>query len=191
MPLLAEAIIFIIDLYIMAVLLRFFMQYFRTDFYNPFAQSIVKLTNPVLVPLRKLIPGFSGIDMASLVFALLLTIITVILTTQISSFLSTSNILPFLGLMVLRLLSTSIDLFFYLVIGRIILSFVMMGQGGYQSNPIFDLVMQLTQPLMAPFQKIIPPVGMIDFSPIALFFVLRLSQRGLAMLAEPLYRAMM
>ena len=65
----------LLSLYLIAMLLRFLLQLVRADFYNPISQFIVKVTNPLVVPVRKLIPGYAGLDIASLVLALLLQII--------------------------------------------------------------------------------------------------------------------
>src|SRR5512143_2395312 len=65
----------IFQLYILAVMLRFLLQWVRADFYNPLSQAIVKLTNPALRPLRRVIPGFGGIDLAALVLVLVLQIL--------------------------------------------------------------------------------------------------------------------
>ena len=67
------------DLYILIVMLRFLFQVARADFYNPISQFIVKATNPILMPLRRVIPGFGGFDIATLVVALLLKTIEIYL----------------------------------------------------------------------------------------------------------------
>ena len=64
----------LLSLYLIAMLLRFLLQVVRADFYNPISQFLVKITNPVVVPLRRVIPGFGGIDIASLLLALLLPV---------------------------------------------------------------------------------------------------------------------
>ena len=60
-----------LNLVLLLVLLRFLLQLVRADFYNPVSQAVARLTNPLLVPLRRLIPGFGGFDVASLVLLLL------------------------------------------------------------------------------------------------------------------------
>ena len=80
-PALQEALIFIIQtvfqLYLTVVLLRFLLQVARADFYNPISQFIVKATNPPLKPLRRIIPGFGGFDLASLVLALIVQLLAI------------------------------------------------------------------------------------------------------------------
>ena len=62
----------IFDLYLMVVLLRVWLQWARADFYNPMSQMVVKVTNPLVIPLRRIIPGFGGLDMASVLLALII-----------------------------------------------------------------------------------------------------------------------
>ena len=68
-------LITLFDLYVMVVLLRFMLQLFRADFYNPLSQFIVKVTNPLLVPMRKVIPGVGGMDVSSLILALIIVML--------------------------------------------------------------------------------------------------------------------
>ena len=76
---LASAAIYVIQtlgsLYLLVVLLRFILQLVRADFYNPLSQFVVRATKPLLNPLRKVIPGLGGLDLASLVLAVLLTFV--------------------------------------------------------------------------------------------------------------------
>lgn len=62
----------VFDLYLMVVLLRVWLQWARADFYNPMSQMVVKLTNPLVVPMRRLIPSLGSLDLASVVLALLI-----------------------------------------------------------------------------------------------------------------------
>ena len=77
-----HALVFVINtvlgLYTAAVILRFLMQQVRADFYNPLAQAMMKLTNPLLLPLRRFIRPWNRIDLASLVLALLLQLLNVV-----------------------------------------------------------------------------------------------------------------
>jgi len=70
-------LVFLIDillhLYITALMLRIILQWVRADFYNPVSQFIIKITNPVVKPMRKIIPGLWGIDLATLIIVLILS----------------------------------------------------------------------------------------------------------------------
>lgn len=173
----AGALIFILDyafdIYIMIVLARFILQMVRADFYNPISQFIVKATTPVLKPLRRIIPGFGGIDVASIVLMLSLVVIK-ILVIQLIGAGSLAGVSPLaLGLFALKSAADTV-LSFYMVciFGSIIMSWI--SQGSY--SPIAALLHQITEPIMAPARKILPPMGGLDLSPmivIALIMTIR------------------
>ncbi|MFL0800229.1 MAG: YggT family protein [Agarilytica sp.] len=146
-------------LYIGAIILRFFLQVARADFYNPFSQAIVKITNPALIPMRRLIPGVFGIDLAAIVLALALQF----LVGELNYFIITQtffNPLTTLLLGVLGTLKMATYLIFIVIIIMVISSFV----APYSNNPIILLARQLLEPLMRPIHRIIPPMGGLDFS---------------------------
>ena len=66
-------------LYVLAVMLRLLLQFFRADFYNPVSQFLVKITNPLVVPLRRVLPGLGGLDLSSLVLSLLLQLAGIVI----------------------------------------------------------------------------------------------------------------
>ncbi len=175
MDILIQLVGMLLKFYGFAVLLRFFLQYFRADFYNPVSQSIVKLTNPVLLPIRKIIPGYGGIDWASIVISFLIGSLVLTLFHALWQHFSLPNLLPFLAVFLLQLIYTILDFFFFLAIARIILSFLMMGQNIHH-NPFATIIIQVTNPVMRPFQRLIPPVGVFDFSPMILFIAIWLAQ---------------
>ncbi|HLD67588.1 MAG TPA: YggT family protein [Pseudomonas sp.] len=172
-----EALIYIIQtlgsLYLLIVLLRFILQLVRADFYNPLCQFIVKATQPLLKPLRRLIPSLGGLDTASLVLALLVQL----LLMAIISLLAGANPLalaPQLLLWsVIALASLFLKIFFFAMIISMILSWV--APGSY--NPGAQLVNQISEPLLAPFRRLIPNLGGLDISPIFAFIALNLVDR--------------
>ncbi len=146
-------------LYIGAIILRFFLQVARADFYNPFSQAIVKITNPALIPMRRLIPGVFGIDLAAIVLAVALQF----LLGELNYFIITQtffNPLTTLLLGVLGTLKMATYLIFIVIIVMVISSFI----APYSNNPIILLARQLLEPLMRPIHRIIPPMGGLDFS---------------------------
>lgn len=150
-------------LYIAAIMLRFFLQLARADFYNPISQGIVRVTNPLLIPLRRVIPGVFGIDIASIILVILLQFIF----GEINFFIKYQFFyppLPSLLFSILGVLKLSIYIGYGIGIVAVISSFV----APYSSNPIVLLCRQLLEPLTRPIQKIIPPMGGLDFS---LFFL--------------------
>ena len=159
----------VIGLYILAVLLRFLLQWVRADFYNPVSQFLVTVTNPPLVFLRRFIPGFFGIDLASIVLLIVLSIVKIYLLAWVA------DVTPqFSGVVLLavgELLQLAVWVFIITLFIRVILSWIQ--PGGY--NPVLGLINQLTEPLMAPARRLIPPFGGLDLSPIVIFIFLYLT----------------
>ncbi|MCU7918654.1 MAG: YggT family protein [Candidatus Thiodiazotropha sp. (ex Dulcina madagascariensis)] len=146
-------------LYILAVLLRFLLQVVRADFYNPISQFLVKATNPPIKPLRRIIPGVGGIDLSSLILAWLLKTIELWLVISISG--NVANLLGPVVWAIPELVELLINIFLFGVLIQVILSWI--NPGGY--NPATALLYSLTGPVMRPAQKILPPMGGLDLSP--------------------------
>ncbi|MCG8105241.1 MAG: YggT family protein [Candidatus Thiodiazotropha endolucinida] len=146
-------------LYILAILLRFLLQVVRADFYNPISQFLVKVTNPPLKPLRRLIPGFGGIDISSLILAWLLKAVELFIVIMIAG--QSASLLGPLLLAIPELVELTINVFLFAVLIQVILSWV--SPGNY--NPAVSLLYSLTGPVMRPAQKLLPPVGGLDLSP--------------------------
>jgi YggT family protein len=160
------------------MLLRFLLQLARADFYNPISQALVKLTNPLVMPLRRILPGYAGIDLSSLLLSILLQMLMVALLVV----LQTGRLLPPLPLVLVGLLGVAaylVKIYFFAILAMIILSWV--APGG--NSPVLYLLYQLTEPVMAPFRRIIPPMGGLDLSPILVFVVINVIQIALGHLA--------
>jgi YggT family protein len=160
---LTNPVVFLIQtlfgLYILAVMLRFLLQLVKADFYNPISQFLVKATNPALKPLRRIIPGFGGIDLSSVVLAWLLKAIELFLIITIAG--TSSNLIaPFIWA-IPELIELLINIYLFGILIQVILSWV--NPGSY--NPATALLYSLTGPLMRPAQKILPPMGGLDLSP--------------------------
>lgn len=155
-------------LYIIIVLLRFLLQLVRADFYNPLSQFIVKATTPVLNPVRRIIPGLFGIDIASILLAYFLQYIENILLFAIKGF----SVHPvfLLWYSIGSLLTLLLYIYFFAIIIQIIISWV--SPGTY--NPATALIHHITEPVMRPARKILPPFSGLDLSPILVFVVLNL-----------------
>jgi YggT family protein len=157
----------LIDLYITAVMLRLLLQWVRADFYNPVCQFLVKVTNPVLVPLRRVIPAIGRLDTAAVVLMLALELLSVWIVTRIASApLTLPGILVF---SVTKLLSTLLVTYLFLIIVSVILSWVAAGA----RHPVVPLVYQLTEPVLRPFRRVIPPIAGIDLSPLFALIAIR------------------
>ena len=172
-----DAAIFIIktlgSLYLLIVLMRFILQLVRANFYNPLCQFIVKATQPLLKPLRRVIPSMFGLDMSSLVLALILQMVLIVVILALKGFMVDWLLLVPWAL--IALFSLFLNILFYAMIISVILSWVAPGS----HNPGAELVAQITEPVLAPFRRIIPNLGGLDISPIFAFIVIQLLQSWL------------
>lgn len=156
----------IIELYVMVLLLRIWMQWSRCDFYNPFSQFIVRITQPIIGPLRRVIPSLGPVDTASLLVAFILTTLKFPLLLLIQAgVISLDPVNLLVGL--LSLLKAAGSLIFWVIIVRSLMSWVSLGR-----SPIEYVLMQLTEPMMAPIRRIIPAMGGIDFSAMGVILIL-------------------
>ena len=156
----------IIQLYIIILLLRVWMQWVRADFYNPFSQFVVKVTQPIVGPLRRLIPAVGAIDTATLLVAYILTIANILFFMWATNTLALISI-TLLPISFIQLLTYVGKLVFWLILIRAILSWISQGR-----NPIDYMLMQLTEPLMSPIRRIIPAMGGLDFSAMIVMLIL-------------------
>ncbi|WP_426577937.1 YggT family protein [Xenorhabdus stockiae] len=154
----------VLDLYTAVLLLRVWMQWVRCDFYNPFSQFIVKITQPVVRPLRRVLPAIGPIDTASVVLAYILVMLKLMLPYWLATGQFLVQLFP-LG--IIELLTAAGKLVFWLVIARALLSWISQGR-----NPVDYVLLQLTEPLMAPIRRIIPSMGGLDFSAMIVILIL-------------------
>ncbi len=158
----------IFGIYAVIVLLRFLLQTVRADFYNPASQFIVKATNPVLIPLRRIIPGLGGIDIASLILLFAVNYLQIVLIL----FISYGGVVN-LGIMaawaVTGIIALILNFYFFAIILQIIISWL----APHSHSPALALLYQLTEPVMAPARRLLPPMGGIDFSPILTFMAIQ------------------
>ena len=168
---------FVFGALIALIVLRVLLQWVRANFYNPICQFIYKATNPVLMPLRKVIPAWRNLDIAGIVLAWLATALKLVLL-----YATGGQTLGVLGLAVLAL-ADLVDfvllLYIVLILVRVVISFV----GADSYHPVVPLVMQLTEPVMKPFRRLIPNVGGLDFSPMVVLLVITLAR---VLVAKPL-----
>ncbi|HKJ52719.1 MAG TPA: YggT family protein [Gammaproteobacteria bacterium] len=159
------------DLYILLVLLRFLLQVLRADFYNPVSQFIVRMTTPPLRVLRRIIPSVSGQDTASIVLCLLLIYAKFLLMRLLSipAVYIGGQMAPlgvsFAGMLVYSvadLIALVLTVFLVAIIIRVVLSWI--SPGHY--NPVVGLVDRLASPVLRPIQRLLPPMGGLDLSPL-------------------------
>jgi len=156
-------------LFMMAVLLRFLLQISRADFYNPITQMVVRFTDPGVQLFRRFIPGFKGVDFATLVFAVVVESLLICVLIFLAGF-----DLPGLGLVltwaVAGIINFILDIYFWALLISIVSSFI----APFSEHPALVLVRQLTEPIMAPFRRLLPSMGGLDLSPIFVFLAIQI-----------------
>lgn len=150
----------IFGLYILAIMLRFILQMVRADFYNPVSRFIVKVTNPPLKPLRRIIPGVAGIDMASVLFMLVLQMLEFYIITLFRHF-PAPDILGLALYALVELVSLSFYIFLFSIFILALLSWINPGQ----YNPVSNLLHQISEPVLRPARRMLPPMSGMDLSP--------------------------
>ncbi len=150
----------IFSLYIAAVLIRLLLGYAGASFHNPLSQFLVKITNPVLVPMRRFIPSVGAIDTAAVVLAFVLTLIKVSLLLLVTSgsIHFPASIIFAIG----ELLKSIIWIYIFALIIQAVTSWI----GSTQGNPVSPLVNSLTNPILRPIRRVVPIIGMMDLSPL-------------------------
>ena len=157
------------SLYLLIVLMRFVLQLVRANFYNPLCQFVVKATQPLLKPLRRIVPSLFGLDMSSLLLAILVQMALMALTLLLT-YGTTGNPLQLVIWSIIGVTALFLKIFFFALIISVILSWVAPGS----HNPGAELVNQICEPALAPFRRIVPNLGGLDISPILAFMVLKL-----------------
>lgn len=168
----AEAGVFLINVIfgfcILMVMLRFMLQIVRADFHNPASQFLVKITSPALIPLRRFIPGFAGIDMSAVVLLLILKFVEQLLIFLMMG--SGIHIGALIIITITGLISLALYIYIIGIFVQVIFSWIQPGM----HNSIIILLYQLTEPVMRPARRILPPMSGLDLSPLVAIIVLQL-----------------
>ena len=155
------------DLYLLTFLFRFILQWVRADFYNPLSQFIVRATNPLVVPARRIVPSVGELDVATLVvLAALECAVTWLLLAIVGTGFAFDT---FMVYVLLRLISLTIWLYSIAILVYVVLSFL--AQAAY--SPIAMLLGQVVGPVLRPVRRIIPPIAGLDLSPWLVFILLQ------------------
>lgn len=172
----------VVSLFAVTLLLRFYMQWLRVSFRNPLGEMVTQLTNWMVLPLRRIIPGLGGLDLASLIPAILIETAGIIAEVMLRGVFVERMPLPLpLGVLlvgVLSVLKLSIWMLIIIVFASVILSWV------NPYSPIAPVLNNLSRPFLKPFQRFIPPIGNVDLSPVVLLLLLQI---GLMVLGQVRY----
>jgi len=175
----------ITDLYATILLIRLLLQLVRADFYNPISQGIFKVCAPVVEPLHRILPSFGRFNTAVLVAAILVKWSFYVLLATVGGVLS-ADIFAFLAVATFELLRTLIEIYFWGIFILVIFSWI-----GTPRHPAAILMNQVISPYLSPFRKHIPPLGMIDISPMVAIFTLMIIRAQLLPVIAGLIRPLL
>lgn len=167
----SQAFAFLIEtvfqLYLAALMLRVLLEALRADYYNPICQALIKLTDPLVRPLSKILPRVGPVSLAGIAWLYILELLLLVILATIGGWAVDWPVLLLLA--VLRLLRMLLVLYLVLIIVNVILSWV--GQGF--RHPIVPLIYQLTEPVLAPIRRVLPSLGGFDLSPLVAIIVIQ------------------
>jgi len=163
------ALIFLVktlaDLYLLTFLLRFILQWVRAGYYNPLSQFVLKVTSPLVVPARRVLPSVAGLDVPTLVVLIVLESIATWLLIALAGF--SVPIPTFLVYVLLRLVA--LTLWFYTVaLFAYVISSWFGSRGG---NPLAIVLGELVEPVLRPVRRLLPPIGGLDLSPLLIMLL--------------------
>ncbi len=168
-----NALIFIVkalaNLYLFVLLLRFWLPVVRVDFRNPIAQAILKLTSPLIIPIRRLVPSIGRVDTATVIVTFAVQYLVVWFEFAVTGVPTMIAAIAYVSAVKLVLLS--LQLFMFAILIYVILSWI--APGTY--NPATTLLSQLVYPILGPFSGLIPRLGGIDISPVLVIILLQAS----------------
>jgi YggT family protein len=175
-------ITFVLQIVCFLFVARFLLQACRVDFYNPVSQGLVKITDPVLRPLRMLLPGYRNLDFAAFLAAVASEIILIMsLTALQGGYTGGFGIILASGL--LQVLMLIVRIFWWSILIVIVAGWI--APGSY--HPALLLLHQITEPVLAPARRLLPPIGGLDLSPILVFLLLGLVERMLPQIFMQLF----
>ena len=159
------------DAYLLLVLLRLVFQYLRVDYYHPLSQFVVKATSMAVTPLRRWIPGYGDIDMATVVL-----LVGVVFAKVVIGSLVLFHKFPSLSAIFLWGLGevgkNSLKLFFYAVLAQSVFSYL----PAMRQSTLAPLLQQITSPIFSRVRRYIKPYKGYDLAPIALLLGLQLCE---------------
>jgi len=159
----------VFGLYLTLVIIRFMLQLAKADFYNPLAQVVVKLTQPFVAVLQKVMPRTGRFSLATLVLAFLVQLVLIVVVLLIAGF-GLPNPVSLAIWSLIGLASQVLDLLFFAILASIVLSWL----APQTNHPGAYLLHQLTEPVMSPVRRMLPNLGGLDFSPILVFIMINL-----------------
>ena len=172
----SQALIFLVEtafgLFIVALLLRFYLQWARAPYRNPLSDFLLALTDFMVRPARRLIPGLWGLDLATFALAWLIQLVELFVVLQLRGYQAGPDAGMAFAALVLLALVAIVRIGLTIVMVAVILQVVLSWLGPY--SPLMPLANSMTRPFLRVFQKRIPPIGNVDLSPLFLLVVVQL-----------------
>ena len=173
---LSQALIFLVQtvcgLFVVALLLRFYLQWVRAPYRNPLSDFLHALTDFMVRPARRLVPGLWGLDLATLVLAWLVQFVELVIVLQIQGYALAQNAGPALASAALLALVLLMKTGLYIVMAAVIMQVVLSWVSPH--SPVMPLLNGMTRPVLRVFQRRIPPLGNVDLSPLFALVVIQL-----------------
>jgi YggT family protein len=160
------------DLYLLTFLLRFILQWVRADFYNPLSQFLFRVTNPLVLLARRIVPSARSVDLPTLVVLFALELLVTWLLLFIGGF--SVSVPLFLQFVALRLINLTLWFYSVSILVYVILSWVAHGY-----SPMSLILSQLNEPLLRPVRRLLPPIGGLDLSPLLVLILIQAAAMAL------------
>lgn len=154
----------LIGFFTFALLLRFYMQAFRVSFRNQIGAFVVQLTNWLVMPLRRVLPGVFGLDLASLLPAYLLQVVLLFAVFSLRGGVAMVSPGELLVLLFWQAILATLRISVYLLIGTLFLQAILSWVNPF--SPLAQPLAQLTGPFLSPIRRIVPPIAAVDLSPL-------------------------
>jgi YggT family protein len=167
------------SLAMLLIAVRFLAQLCGVSGYNPVSMTLRRVTNVIVLPLSRLLPSGNRFSPGALVALILTQVVFIALMFTLEGRLDAFNVLQALIWAAIGCASLLVNIIFYSVIAMIVVSFL----APQSSNPAIEFIWELTEPVMAPLRRILPPMGGLDFSPIILFIALNVIRVSLGHMA--------
>lgn len=172
----SDILIFLIDtllgLFSLALLLRFYFQLLRVPYYNNISQFLIAVTDFIVRPARRFIPGWKGLDLSTLILAWLVECIILVTVYSNQGYDFGGNLVTAVGVIglmgIVEIIRTTLYIVLFMIIAQAVVSWI------NPYSPIAPLLNTFTQPFLAVFRRRIPPIANVDLSPLFALIVIQL-----------------
>jgi len=158
----------LLSLALFVVLIRLLLQWARADFRNPLCQAVVRLTNPLVLPLRRVLPPIGKVDTASVVAVVLVASVEVLILGGLRG-VAFPGVLQLAEDALLEIAHMLLQTYLFAIFLYAVLSLI--APGGY--SPLQSVLASLSEPVLRPIRRLIPAVAGLDLSPLWAIIVIQ------------------